>query len=333
MKQQQALTAAVVVGLLAVVATLLALTAQRGSQTAGPTAPTPTVSPAPSGTAPAPTALPAPTATPSGPPTAPPGSPSPVAPDQVCATGAATGPRRLRVLTFNIHAGLGGGRLQLGRVAEEIAATGADVVFLQEVDRFRARSGRTDQPALLAQRLGMEVAFGSNVRHPRGGQYGTAILSRWPIVDQRNLALPNRPGLEQRGLLFAAIDVEGTPLHAYGTHLQHTRGPARLEQMQAALQVIAADPVPKVFAGDFNAGPASAALQVARRYLADPWPVVGDGPGLTVPPRAPRRRIDYVLHDFWSTPVAARTVRSQVSDHIAVQVDLDLRTLPTCLAG
>lgn len=327
-----------VVGLLAVIGALVALTSQRGSDTAAPP-PSPSLSAAPSGTAPAPTALPDPTASPSaggGPgasPGAPTGSPSPTPPDQVCASGEASGPRRLRVLTFNIHAGLGGGGLRLGTIADEIEATGAEVVFLQEVDRFRGRSGRADQPSLLARRLGMQVAFGSNVRHGGGGQYGTAILSRWPITDQRNLALPNRAGLEQRGLLFAALDVAGTPVHAYGTHLQHTRGPARLEQMRAALQVVAADPVPKLFAGDFNAGPASAALQVARRYLYDPWPAVGQGPGLTVPPLSPRRRIDYVLHDFWFSPVAARTVRSRVSDHIAVLVDLDLRTLPTCAVG
>lgn len=327
-----------VVGLVVLVGWLLLLNQPSGDRAA---APTPTLSPAPSGELPAPAPLPPPTpspsATPSGP--APSTSPTPRPTDQACATAAPAAAERIIALSFNIHGGLGDGGLNLDTIAAEIAAWDADVVFLQEVDRFRGRSRGTDQPSILAQRLDMYVAFGSNVRHPPTGpgrpvgQYGTAILSRWPITEQRNIALPNRPGLEQRGLLFAAIDVEGTRIHAYGTHLQHTRGSIRLQQMRAVTRVVAADPVPHLVAGDFNAEPGSPALNTIGRYLDDPWPVVGDGAGLTVPPREPRRRIDFILHDHWFTPVAATTLRSAISDHRAVRVVLDLQTLPTCLPG
>lgn len=346
---------ALVVALVALVASLLLLVPGRQQTASTPSGSAPgegpTVTPAPSATAPpvprgpvGPPGPPSPggpvppTASPTAPPTAP-TAPTARPTDQPCASAVPAESRRVRALSFNIHGGLGGGGLRLGTVAEEIEATGADVVFLQEVDRFRGRSRGTDQPSILADRLGMHVAFGSNVRHPptgRGrpaGQYGTAVLSRWPITDQRNIALPNERGLEQRGLLFAALDLDGTRIHVYGTHLQHTRGSIRLRQMRAVTQVVAADPVPHLLAGDFNAEPGSPALNTVGRYLLDPWPVVGEGAGLTVPPRAPRRRIDFVLHDHWFTPVAARTVRSAVSDHRAVLVDLDLQTLPGCLPG
>ena len=55
-----------------------------------------------------------------------------------------------------------------------------------------------------------------------GGQYGTALLSRYPIESVENTPLPRLPGDEQRGLLHAVLDVDGAKLSAYVVHLQHT---------------------------------------------------------------------------------------------------------------
>ena len=90
----------------------------------------------------------------------------------------------LKVLTFNIHAGVGRGGLDLARVASEIRASGADVVLLQEVDRFRPRSGGLDTPAVLASELGMYQAFAANLAWRSGGgepqQYGLATCPASP---------------------------------------------------------------------------------------------------------------------------------------------------------
>ena len=90
---------------------------------------------------------------------------------------------KLAVATYNIHHGEGvDGRLDLRRVADELRATKADVIGLQEVDRhFDARSEFVDQ----AQRLsaaGHDVVYAANLDlapynpgQPRR-QYDTAIL-------------------------------------------------------------------------------------------------------------------------------------------------------------
>ena len=66
----------------------------------------------------------------------------------------------MRLLTLNLqHAlpargsarqGQHAGRAALVEAAAEIAATSADVVLVQEVDKGQRRSGRVDQAAVLA---------------------------------------------------------------------------------------------------------------------------------------------------------------------------------------
>ena len=58
----------------------------------------------------------------------------------------------MRIVSYNIQYGRGrDGRFDLDRIAREIA--GADLIALQEVERFWTRSGGVDQPRLLARRL------------------------------------------------------------------------------------------------------------------------------------------------------------------------------------
>lgn len=239
-------------------------------------------------------------------------------------------PARVSVLTFNIHGALSHTGYDLERIAQEIEDWDADVVLLQEVDRHRARTTYDDQPAELAARLDMHVAFGSNVVRPpaaRGRQeqeYGTAILTRFPIHSRSNVALPNEHGLEQRGLLRVTLRVGGLWVDVFGTHLQHTSGTIRIEQMRAIKDAVAGDLRPHLLGGDLNAVPDSPALAIAESFLADPWAEVGEGPGLTVPAGEPHRRIDYVLHsDDW-VPTAATTLVSEVSDHRALRVEFEL---------
>jgi endonuclease/exonuclease/phosphatase family metal-dependent hydrolase len=250
--------------------------------------------------------------------------------------------RQLTAVSFNIHSAREhDGRVDLGTIADEIAAMRADVVLLQEVDRGRAWTQRLDMPALLADRLDMSWAFGANVVRSPTNQYGTAILSRYPIVSSRNVLLPDPRGTQQRGLLHAVVDVHGTEVSIYDTHLEATSSAARLQQIRVITPILRADPRPRLFGGDLNSGPASGVLVAARSVLADTWTAVGSGAGLTVPGGAPRIRIDYLLFgdgrsDGGSAdlePLAVQVLPSQVSDHRAVRATYRLTTEgePVCV--
>ena len=241
------------------------------------------------------------------------------------------------MLSFNIHGGLGHGGYDLDRIVREVEKWRADVVLLQEVDRYRERTELDDQPLELAIRLDMVPAFGSNVRRPRrrGGRQAAGVrdatLSRYPILDSDNVRLPNEPGLEQRGLLRTTLDVDGAPVDVYNTHLQHTSGSIRRVQVRAIKDVLRERDLPTIVGGDLNAEPDSPALRLLTDWrLRDPWPVVGVDDGLTVPAGEPRRRIDFVLHDDAFTPLAGEHLTSAVSDHRAVRIVLELTSPRGC---
>ncbi len=189
--------------------------------------------------------------------------------------------RPLRILTYNIHHGTGNLEclpgettprdcdFDLARIAEVIRSQEPDLVALQEVDRFWARSAYTDQPELLTDVLGMKGCYGANLTlspdaesdMPR--QYGVLILSRFPILACENTFLPSvQPGdppveREQRGLLKVIVNVRGVPLTFYDTHLEHTSTyqDVRAAQVEAIYQLVGNFNGPTILAGDLNAEP------------------------------------------------------------------------------
>lgn len=240
------------------------------------------------------------------------------------ATGAA-----LRVLSFNIHSGVGvDGRLDLARTAEAITDSRAEVVGLQEVDvHWSARSGYADQAGELARRTGMNLFFAPIYdKDPEPGRaerrrYGVAVLSRFPILRAVNHAITRlstvdaTPAGPMPGFAEAELEVRGRALRFFVTHLDHRPEPGvRSTQVGEMLRVLG----PGVLAGDLNAGPAAAELQP----LFDRLPPT-EVEGSTFPANAPDRRLDYVL----STLTAAGT-RIQAdpitSDHRPVQATLHL---------
>ncbi|MFC6345232.1 endonuclease/exonuclease/phosphatase family protein, partial [Nocardioides hankookensis] len=214
---------------------------------------------------------------------------------------------RLTAASFNIHSGFNRdrSRLELEQIAAEISTLGADVVLLQEVDRNRRWSAHVDEPAYLAAKLGMYYAFGTNVRRSGDSEYGTAILSRYPVSDASNTLLPNGPGGQQRGLLRVVVSPFGTPISLYVTHLENTSSTMRLAQARSIAQIVAQDPNAKIVGGDMNAGPGSDVLGTLRGPLDDSWTTAGLGTGFTHPTTAPRSRIDYLLYAGGLQPVAS----------------------------
>ena len=164
----------------------------------------------------------------------------------------------MKLVSYNIQYGLGAdGRYDLGRIAGEIAD--ADIIALQEVDRFWARSGMVDGPAVLAEHLpehhwvyGANLDMDADMRDAAGRvvhrrrQFGTMILSRWPIRSSRNFPLPKHGALAQhsiqQGLLEAVIEGPGWALRVYSVHLSHLCAETRLPQVEAVLGILARAP-------------------------------------------------------------------------------------------
>jgi endonuclease/exonuclease/phosphatase family metal-dependent hydrolase len=245
----------------------------------------------------------------------------------VSAPAAADPPdRELSVATYNIHHGAGvDNRLDLERIAREIRRGGADVVGLQEVDRhWSERSELVDQARRLGKRLHMHVAYAANLDLdplepglPRR-QYGTAVLSRFPILSSRNTLLPRPLGGEQRGLLETVLNVRGVRVRFANTHLQHNSAEERLAQTERIAELLAGAEEPTVLVGDLNATPEAPELAPLRPLFED----AGASAGNTFPAAAPDRRIDYVLVTPDVDARGAEVLASPASDHLQLTAAL-----------
>ena len=236
-----------------------------------------------------------------------------------------------RVLVYNIHAGKdAAGEPNLERVAELIASTDAHLVLLQEVDRNTTRSGGVDQLAELEQLTGLHGTFGKSLDY-QGGEYGLAILSRWPIAAADVVPLPNDPpqpraggAREPRIALFAVTN----GIRVMNTHLDASGEETYRLQEIAHLLAAAETSEPLLVGGDFNAEPSSAVYsQASARGLRDSWTECGAGSALTFPAAAPVKRIDYLFLAADARCSSARVLETTASDHRPLLVTVE-RPLP-----
>lgn len=169
----------------------------------------------------------------------------------------------LNVLTLNAHMGfsLSRRRFVLPALREAIRSVSADLVFLQEVLGAHAHHARrhADWPAepqyeFLADTLWAQHAYGRNAAYPHG-HHGNALLSKFPILRQRNHDVSVQ-GHEGRGLLHCVIDVPagGGELHAVCVHLglRHAHRERQLALLCGLLRDVVPADAPVVVAGDFN---------------------------------------------------------------------------------
>jgi len=245
-----------------------------------------------------------------------------------CAAPRQASPERTaRVLVYNIHAGKdAGGVDNVARVAALVDSMDADIALLQEVDRNTTRSGRIDQPATLARLSKRHVAFGKSLDF-QGGEYGIAVLSRWPIVSETTFALPVDPpqersggSYEPRAALRVIVAAPGGPLAVVNTHLDASNDDRwRRQEIRTVIAIVDSlreRDVPTFAGGDINSTPESAVQALARSAgLRDAWGVCGTGEGLTYPADSAVKRIDYLYLTGSATCAGGVVVRTMASDH------------------
>jgi endonuclease/exonuclease/phosphatase family metal-dependent hydrolase len=249
----------------------------------------------------------------------------------VPAHAAPRGTVALRVLTYNIHTGIGSdGALDLAGTAAAIRRTRADVVALQEVDvHWAARSEFRDQAAELGGLLRMRVFFAPiydldplTPGAPRR-RYGVAILSRLPVRHTENHEITRLSTVEENpvpkpapGFAEAVVDVRGVAVHVYSTHLDYRQEPGvRAAQVADMLAIVRGR---TVLLGDFNATPDAPELAPLWERLTPA------ATGATYPADVPDKRIDYVTVSRGIRIRSATVPPTLASDHRPVLAELRL---------
>jgi endonuclease/exonuclease/phosphatase family metal-dependent hydrolase len=237
-----------------------------------------------------------------------------------CTTSEPT-PSTFRVLSYNIHHGEGiDGKIDLQRIAAFIKDSKADIVGLQEIDRGVERTARRDFPRELAKLTGMKVYFERNIIYD-GGDYGNAVLTRFPIKKKKNTHYKMLREGEQRGVIQLVLDVYGRDLLFMNTHIDYRPDDSeRLINADELKKIVAgAGNMPVILCGDFNDNPGSPTHEKMKSFLSDTWELIGQGNGFSYPTGNPEKRIDYIwVSNGTVEPVKIEVLKSDASDHLPV---------------
>lgn len=234
----------------------------------------------------------------------------------------------LRIATLNIWNKSGPWKERLGLIRAELASRTPHILGLQEVLRLLPPGGapyvpaeQTCQATEIAAGSDYRIAYAAAADYGGGLMFGNAVLSRFPILEERAFILPSLDSGESRSLLYALCESPFGPLPVFVTHLnwKFHQGNVRLAQVRfiaervAELAPVRSGTLPPVLMGDFNAEPEADEIRFLRGlsvvenrsvFFADAWVYGGDGgPGATFArnndyaavAREPSRRIDYIF--------------------------------------
>lgn len=191
---------------------------------------------------------------------------------------------KLKLATYNIRLGIQQG---LDAIADVLRDADADFVALQEVGRDWIMGPPGDTTAILADLLGYEFSAFVPAIDQDGGQYGTAVLSRYDLGQPEIISLYQDVD-EPRKVARFEIDVSAEMLTFFTTHLSWIED--RAFQIAELCDLIGQTKTPVFLLGDLNE--AADVLQDAGLFE-----IVGDAETLgrlTFPADDPESRIDYI---------------------------------------
>lgn len=167
----------------------------------------------------------------------------------------------IKIVSYNIRWRSGEELQQIIRWLKESNALHQPIVIgLQEVDRAKQRTGKTNNAKAIAEALGMYYAWAApnlpNNAKNQEEETGVELLSPYPLGDITRIALPNPgPGGRLRVALGATIKIGKEAIRVYSVHSE-TRLPMsqKIGQLRAVLDDLARFPKTSaaIVVGDFN---------------------------------------------------------------------------------
>ena len=149
-------------------------------------------------------------------------------------------------------------------IAQEIKTINPDIIGLQEVDCNTDRSGNIDQVAVLAQMAGYEYYYFGKARdYDENGDYGHAIMSKYPIISSETVQFVNQSG-ETRSYEHLVIEINGTLVNVYNTHL--TLWNVQAEQLAEITASAEAQEYAIIF-GDMNSTPTEVSSAINQEKM------------------------------------------------------------------
>lgn len=237
---------------------------------------------------------------------------------------------QIRVMAYNIHHANPPSKpdlIDIDAIAKAIKEQNPDLVALQEVDVNTQRSGKFNQAEEIAKRLGMSFFFAKAIDHG-GGDYGVAILSKYPMSETTIHRLPTEASTkgEPRVLATARISLPNGRIIRFGsTHLDAQRPAVNREmQIKEINRIAATEKLPFIIAGDFNATPGSTVINLLDQSFTRTCQQCE----FTIPVINPNKTIDFVA---FAPNTKFRAVSTLVvperyaSDHLPVLAVVEMK--------
>ena len=234
-------------------------------------------------------------------------------------------------MSYNIHHGNPPSKskeelIDVEAIAKVIEWQQPDLVALQEVDVNTKRSGKINEAVLLASRLKMNFYFFKAIDHD-GGDYGVAILSKFPLSDPQSFKLPDNkdPKAEPRifGVATATLN-NGKKIRFASTHLDAQQSEEnRILQIKEINKITRNETLPIIIAGDLNAATNSEPIRVFDQQFTRTCTDCG----YTIPIINPKYTIDHIAFKKGSDfQIISHQVIDEkyASDHLPILAVLQL---------
>jgi endonuclease/exonuclease/phosphatase family metal-dependent hydrolase len=179
----------------------------------------------------------------------------------------------LKVLDWNTHHGIGtDGVYSLSRFVTWIVKSGANVVSLNEVERYVGSYGNEDQPAryaaLLTSATGKTWYYNFAQRDGATNGQGNLVLSTFPLETSDDHLLSY-----SRSVARVQMLVNGIRVNVFSTHLDSDSSTRRATQMSQLKGWVENFSQQWVVAGDFNAWPGATEISNMTSSYYDGWAV------------------------------------------------------------
>jgi endonuclease/exonuclease/phosphatase family metal-dependent hydrolase len=232
---------------------------------------------------------------------------------------SATPPAVIRVMTWNIHGGIGAdGKFDLARIVAAIARHEPDVVALQEVDSRRRPAGGPSPFTFLREAIGHHGIEAKSIT-TTDGDYGQMVISRWPLlaVKIHDITVAER---EPRRAIQTDVSAPHGSLRLIASHFG-LKLSERRTQARRLVEIARPHPSTTVMLGDFNDWLWPSSMRAA---LERELPAHTRHP--TFPSRCPVLSLDRVY--CWPARALLRSFvdrdARRASDHLAVVADIAL---------
>lgn len=239
----------------------------------------------------------------------------------------------ISVVTYNIRWRTGN---ELKQISDWLIGKRAIVIALQEVDRSKQRTNKTNNARALAEQLGMNYAWAApplaKSSKEQEEETGAELLSPYALHEVTRIVLPHAgPGGRWRVALGATIKIEKTDVRVYSVHAE-TRIPLdqKLDQYRAVLDDLKRFPksTPAIVMGDFNSWEPATVKAVRKLFTSEDFSTPFADDDSTFKRSAVVFDIDLKLDWIWLRGLKA--TNSGIDRSIAVSDHYPLWILASC---